>query len=76
MAVELHEPKPFWQRHFHALIVGAFALLLTVIVVIQLWEKGDVARWLAEAPGNGPTRCASDSSGSTRSYRSSPAKRR
>ena len=21
-----------------------------VIVVIQLWEQGDVARWLAEAP--------------------------
>jgi len=51
MAVELREAKPFWQRHFGALIFGGFVLLLAVIVVIQLWEKGDVARWLAEAPG-------------------------
>ena len=50
MAVDLKERERFWRRHPGALFVGGFALLLAVIVVIQLWEKGDVARWLAEAP--------------------------
>ena len=51
MAVGLEELEPFWRRHFGALLVGGFALLLAVIVVIQLWEQGDVARWLSEASG-------------------------
>ena len=50
MAVDPEELQSFGKRHFGALLVGGFALLLAVIVVIQLWEKGDVARWLAEAP--------------------------
>ena len=49
MTVGLEE-QPFWRRHLGALILGAFALLLAVIVIGQVWEEGDVAEWLAEVP--------------------------
>ncbi len=49
MTVGLEE-QPFWRRHLGALILGAFALLLAVIVIGQVWEEGDVADWLAELP--------------------------
>ena len=42
--------ESFWKRHLVALIVGAFGVLLLVIVVGQLLDKGDVARWLSEVP--------------------------
>jgi membrane-associated protein len=51
MTVQPEELQSFGKRHFGALFIGGFALLLAVIVAIQLWEKGDVATWLAEAPG-------------------------
>jgi len=50
MAVDLGELDPFWKRHLGAVVVGGLAFLLVVIVAIQLWEKGDVAGWLADAP--------------------------
>jgi membrane protein DedA with SNARE-associated domain len=46
--VEKHEQ--FWRRHVGALVAGGFALLLVVIVAGQLFEKGHVADWLADAP--------------------------
>ena len=46
--VEQHEP--LWRRHLGALIVGGFAVVLVVIVLLQLLDDGDVAGWLAEAP--------------------------
>ena len=49
-AVDLEEQVPFWRRHLGAIVVGGFALLLVVIVLLQLLEEGDVAEWLAEAP--------------------------
>ena len=49
MTVGLEE-RPFWRRHLGALFLGAFALLLAVIVIGQVWEEGDVAGWLAEVP--------------------------
>ena len=49
-AVDLGEQEPFWRRHLGVLIVGGFAVLLVVIVLLQLLEEGDVAGWLAEAP--------------------------
>ena len=49
-AVDLEEQEPLWRRHLGALIVGGFAVLLVVIVLLQLLEEGDVAEWLAEAP--------------------------
>ena len=50
MAVELEQQDPLWRRHLGALIVGGFAVLLVVIVLLQLLEEGDIAEWLAEAP--------------------------
>ena len=50
MAVDLTESKPFWRKHLGALIVGGFAVLLVVIVLLQLLDEGDVADWLAQAP--------------------------
>ena len=50
MAVDLQERERFGRRHPGALVVGGFGLLLAVIVALQLWEKGDVAEWLADAP--------------------------
>jgi uncharacterized membrane protein YdjX (TVP38/TMEM64 family) len=49
-AVDLEEQEPYWKRHLGALIVGGFAVLLVVIVLLQLLDQGDVAGWLAEAP--------------------------
>ena len=49
-AVDLEEPKPFWRKHLGALIVGGFAVLLVVIVLLQLLDEGDVAERLAQAP--------------------------
>ena len=49
-AVDLEEQVPFWRRHLGAILVGGFALLLAVIVLLQLLEEGDIAEWLAEAP--------------------------
>ena len=49
-AADLEEQASFWRRHLGVLIVGGFAVLLVVIVLLQLLEKGDVAEWLAEAP--------------------------
>jgi hypothetical protein len=46
--VEKHQQ--FWRRHVGAIIAGGFALLLVVIVAGQLFEKGHVADWLADAP--------------------------
>ena len=48
--VDLEEQQPFWRRHLGVLIVGAFATIVVVIVLLQLLEEGDVAEWLAEAP--------------------------
>ena len=50
MAVDLEQHEPLWRRHLGALIVGAFAVVLVVIVLLQLLEDGDIAEWLAEAP--------------------------
>ena len=50
MAVDLEQHEPLWRRHLGALIVGGFAVLLVVIVLLQLLEEGDIAAWLAEAP--------------------------
>lgn len=47
-AVEPQKPKPFRERHLSGLIVGGFALLLAVIVLLQVLEEGDIARWLNE----------------------------
>lgn len=44
------EKESFWKRHLVALILGGFAALLLVIVVGQLLDQRDVARWLAEVP--------------------------
>jgi membrane-associated protein len=44
------EKESFWKRHLAALILGGFAALLLLIVVGQLLDQGDVARWLAEVP--------------------------
>lgn len=52
-AVELQKPEPFWERHLGALIVGGFALLLAVIVVLQALEEGDIGRWLGEVSEEG-----------------------
>ena len=41
------ERQPWWWRHQVALIVGGFVLLLGVIVLIQLLDRGDVQAWLA-----------------------------
>ncbi len=49
-AADLEEQASFWRRHLGVLIVGGFALLLGVIVVVQLLDQGDVAEWLADAP--------------------------
>ena len=49
-AVDLEEQEPYWRRHLGVLIVGGFALLLVVIVLLQLLEEGDVTGWLADAP--------------------------
>ncbi len=49
-AVDLEEQEPFWRRHLGVLIVGGFAALLAVIVLLQLLDEGDVAEWLSEAP--------------------------
>ena len=49
-AIDLEEQEPFWRRHLGVLIVGGFAVLLVVIVLLQLLEEGDLAAWLAEAP--------------------------
>ncbi len=50
MAVELEQQDRLWKRHLGALIVGGFAVLLVVIVLLQLVEDGDIEEWLAEAP--------------------------
>ena len=50
MAVDGGQPEPFWRRHLGAVLVGGFALLFVVIVVVHVWEKGAVAEWLADAP--------------------------
>ena len=49
MAV-VKKKESFWRRHLVALILGGFAVLLVVIVVGQLLDKGDISRWLAEVP--------------------------
>ena len=49
-AVDLEEQEPYWRRHLGVLIVGGFAVLLIVIVLLQLFEEGDVANWLADVP--------------------------
>ena len=49
-ATDLEEQEPFWRRHLGVLIVGSFAVLLVVIVLLQLLEEKDLAKWLAEAP--------------------------
>ena len=64
------------ERHLGALIVGAFAVVLVVIVLLQLLEEGDVAEWLAEAPEEWAYVLCFGSSGSMQSSRSSPARRR
>ena len=50
MAVDVEEREPFWRRHLVLLLVGGFALLLAAIVLVQYFEQGDVAEWLADAP--------------------------
>ncbi len=50
MAVDAEQHEPLWRRHLGALIVGAFAVVLVVIVLLQFLEDGDIAEWLAEAP--------------------------
>ena len=47
-AVDLQNPKSFWEEHLGALLVGGCALLLAVIVLLQVLEEGDIARWLTE----------------------------
>ena len=42
------EHKSYWRRHVGALFLGGFGLLLLVIVVGQLLDRGDVEAWLAE----------------------------
>ena len=42
MAVELEERQPFWRRHLVALVIGASATLLVVIVLGQLLDAGDI----------------------------------
>ena len=49
-AIDLEEQQPFWRRHLGVLIVGGFAVLLVVIVLLQLLEEKDLAKWFAEAP--------------------------
>ena len=49
-AADLEEQASFWRRHLGVLIVGGFAVLLVVIVLLQLLDGEDVAAWLAEAP--------------------------
>ena len=41
---------PFWRRHLGVLTLVVAAALLIVIVVLQVLDRGDVARWLAQAP--------------------------
>ena len=50
MAVDAEQHEPLWRRHLGVLIVGGFAVVLVVIVLLQVLEEGDVAAWLAEAP--------------------------
>ena len=51
MAVADTEKKEsFWKRHGVALLLGGFAALLVVIVLGQLLDSGDIARWLGEVP--------------------------
>ena len=50
MAVDLEQHEPVWKRHLGVLIVGAIALLLGVIVVLQVIEDDDIAAWIADAP--------------------------
>ena len=50
MAVQPEQQQPFWRRHLVALILGAFLTLLTVIVLGQLLDQGDVSSWLADMP--------------------------
>ena len=38
----------YWRRHAGALLLGGFGLLLLVIVVGQLLDRGDVEAWLAD----------------------------
>ena len=42
--------ESFWKRHVVALLLGGFAALLVVIVLGQLLDSGDIARWLGEVP--------------------------
>jgi membrane-associated protein len=42
--------ESFWKRHVVALLLGGFAALLVVIVIGQLLDSGDIARWLGEVP--------------------------
>ena len=50
MAVDLEQRQPFWKRHLVALLVGSFAALLTIIVLGQLLDQGDVSELLAVVP--------------------------
>jgi membrane protein DedA with SNARE-associated domain len=51
MAVaETEKKESFWSRHVVALLLGGFAALLVVIVLGQLLDSGDIARWLGEVP--------------------------
>jgi len=49
MAVAPEEHEPFWRRHLVLLLVGGFACLLAVIVLIQAVDL-DVSTLLADAP--------------------------
>ena len=49
MAV-VEEKKPFWKRHLGALLIGGFVVLLIVIGAGQLFEDGDISKWLADVP--------------------------
>ncbi len=42
------EYESYWRRHAGALFLGGFGLLLLVIIVGQLLDRGDVEAWLAE----------------------------
>ena len=42
------DQRPFCRRHLVALLVVAFGTLLTVIVLGQLLDQGDVSNWLAD----------------------------
>jgi membrane-associated protein len=44
------EGLPFWRRHVVLLILGAFALLVGVIVLGQVLEAGDIQDWLSDLP--------------------------